>query len=101
MTEPLLRIDGLRVEIAGRGRTVHALDGIDLDLAPGEALGIVGESGCGKTMTALSVLGLLPGGGKVTGGRILFDGTDLAAAPEPVLRKTSAATPSAWSSRTR
>ncbi|MFJ8672516.1 dipeptide ABC transporter ATP-binding protein [Streptomyces sp. NPDC093589] len=86
MTEPLLRIDGLRVEIAGRGRTVHALDGIDLDLAPGEALGIVGESGCGKTMTALSVLGLLPGGGKVTGGRILFDGTDLAAAPAPVLR---------------
>ncbi|MFE7662080.1 ABC transporter ATP-binding protein [Streptomyces celluloflavus] len=94
MTDSLLRIEDLHVEIAGRGRTVHALDGIDLDLAPGEALGIVGESGCGKTMTALSVLGLLPGGGKVTGGRILFDGprgtadgpTDLAAAPEPVLR---------------
>ncbi|REK87933.1 ABC transporter ATP-binding protein [Streptomyces inhibens] len=86
MTDSLLRIDDLHVEIAGRGRTVHALDGIDLDLAPGEALGIVGESGCGKTMTALSVLGLLPHGGKVTGGRILFDGTDLAAAPEPVLR---------------
>ncbi|MFE0192121.1 dipeptide ABC transporter ATP-binding protein [Streptomyces sp. NPDC058989] len=86
MTDPLLRIEDLRVEIAGRGRTVHALDGIDLDLAPGESLGIVGESGCGKTMTALSVLGLLPPGGRVTGGRILFDGTDLAAAPEPVLR---------------
>ncbi|MEU8915487.1 ABC transporter ATP-binding protein [Streptomyces nigrescens] len=87
MTDSLLRIDALQVEIAGRGRTVRALDGIDLDLAPGEALGIVGESGCGKTMTALSVLGLLPPGGKITGGRILFDGTDLAAAPEPVLRK--------------
>ncbi|MCB5912224.1 ABC transporter ATP-binding protein, partial [Streptomyces pinistramenti] len=101
MTEPLLRIEDLHVEITGRDRTVHALDGVDLDLAPGEALGIVGESGCGKTMTALSVLGLLPGGGHVTGGRILFDpGTDrtpgasggraapldLAAAPEPVLR---------------
>ncbi|MFI6765046.1 dipeptide ABC transporter ATP-binding protein [Streptomyces sp. NPDC050355] len=65
---------------------MHALDGVDLDLAPGESLGVVGESGCGKTMTALSVLGLLPPGGRIAGGRILFDGTDLAAAPEQVLR---------------
>ncbi|UQA91741.1 dipeptide ABC transporter ATP-binding protein [Streptomyces halobius] len=86
ITDPLLTLDDLRVEITGRGRTVHALDGVDLDLAPGEALGIVGESGCGKTMTALAVLGLLPNGGRITGGRVLFDGTDLAAAPEPVLR---------------
>ncbi|MEV0321435.1 dipeptide ABC transporter ATP-binding protein [Streptomyces sp. NPDC050658] len=83
---PLLRIEDLRVDIASRGRTVHALDGVSLELAPGEALGIVGESGCGKTMTALSVLGLLPPGGEVTGGRVLFDGTDLAAAPAPVLQ---------------
>ncbi|MFD0168266.1 dipeptide ABC transporter ATP-binding protein [Streptomyces decoyicus] len=87
MTDSLLRIEDLHVEIAGRGRTVRALDGIDVDLAPGEALGIVGESGCGKTMTALSVLGLLPPGGRITQGRILFGGTDLAAAPEPALRK--------------
>ncbi|WP_030992283.1 ABC transporter ATP-binding protein [Streptomyces sp. NRRL S-1813] len=87
MTDSLLRIEDLHVEIAGRGRTVRALDGIDLDLAPGEALGIVGESGCGKTMTALSVLGLLPPGGRITQGRILLGGTDLAAAPEPALRK--------------
>ncbi|WP_310724545.1 ABC transporter ATP-binding protein [Streptomyces sp. N2A] len=86
MTEPLLRIDDLHVDIATRDRTVHALDGIDLDLAPGEALGLVGESGCGKTLTALSVLGLLPAGGRITGGRILFHGTDLAAAPEPALQ---------------
>ncbi|MEU9112866.1 ABC transporter ATP-binding protein [Streptomyces sp. NPDC048483] len=86
MTDPLLSIAGLRVEITGRGRTVHALDGIDLDLAPGGSLGIVGESGCGKTMTALSVLGLLPPGGRITGGHVHFAGTDLAAAPEPVLR---------------
>ncbi|MGW7550514.1 ABC transporter ATP-binding protein [Streptomyces rimosus] len=88
---PLLAVEDLHVEITGRGRTVHALDGVSLDLAPGEALGIVGESGCGKTMTALSVLGLLPKGGRITGGRVLFrDGTgsptDLATAPEPVLR---------------
>ncbi|MFZ3592856.1 dipeptide ABC transporter ATP-binding protein [Streptomyces sp. BH104] len=86
MTTPLLRIEDLRVDIATRDRTVHALDGVSLELAPGEALGIVGESGCGKTMTALSVLGLLPPGGEVTGGRILFEGQDLAAAPAPVLQ---------------
>ncbi|MFH8984694.1 ABC transporter ATP-binding protein [Streptomyces varsoviensis] len=86
MTDKLLTIEDLHVEIASRARTVHALDGVDLDLAPGEALGIVGESGCGKTMTALSVLGLLPNGGRITGGRVLFDGTDLAAAAQPVLR---------------
>ncbi|WP_098247063.1 ABC transporter ATP-binding protein [Streptomyces formicae] len=86
MTEPLLTIDDLRVDIASRERTVHALDGVSLRLAPGEALGIVGESGCGKTMTALSVLGLLPPGGRVTGGRVLFEGQDLAAAPAPVLQ---------------
>ncbi|GGO49309.1 ABC transporter ATP-binding protein [Streptomyces lasiicapitis] len=83
---PLLSIDDLHVDIASRERTVHALDGISLDLAPGEALGVVGESGCGKTMTALSVLGLLPPGGAVTGGRILFDGQDLAAASAPTLQ---------------
>ncbi|MFJ2767170.1 dipeptide ABC transporter ATP-binding protein [Streptomyces sp. NPDC087300] len=84
--EPLLTIDDLRVDITSRERTVHALDGVSLQLAPGEALGIVGESGCGKTMTALSVLGLLPPGGDITGGRVLFDGQDLAAAPAPVLQ---------------
>lgn len=85
-TEPLLRIEDLRVDISTRDRTVHALDGVSLELAPGDALGIVGESGCGKTMTALSVLGLLPSGGEVTGGRIIFDGQDLATAPAPVLQ---------------
>ncbi|MEU7580920.1 ABC transporter ATP-binding protein [Streptomyces sp. NPDC041068] len=85
-TEPLLSIEDLSVDIVSRERTVHALDGVSLSLAPGEALGIVGESGCGKTMTALSVLGLLPPGGQVTGGRVLFDGRDLAAAPAPVLQ---------------
>ena len=87
MTDPLLRIDDLHVDITSRARTVHALDGISLDLAPGEALGVVGESGSGKTMTALSVLGLLPSGGSVTGGKVLFDGQDLAAGGEKLLRE--------------
>ncbi|MEV7194118.1 ABC transporter ATP-binding protein [Streptomyces sp. NPDC093510] len=85
-TEHLLSIEDLRVDIASRERTVHALDGVSLSLAPGEALGIVGESGCGKTMTALSVLGLLPPGGEITGGRVVFDGQDLASAAAPVLQ---------------
>ncbi|MFF9896920.1 dipeptide ABC transporter ATP-binding protein [Streptomyces longispororuber] len=84
--EPLLSIQDLRVDITGRDRTVHALDGVSLDVAPGETLGVVGESGSGKTMTALSVLGLLPPGGAITGGRVLFAGRDLAAAPAPVLQ---------------
>ncbi|EPH42651.1 putative oligopeptide transport ATP-binding protein YkfD [Streptomyces aurantiacus JA 4570] len=50
--DPLLRIEDLRVDIASRERTVHALDGISLELAPGEALGVVGESGCGKASRA-------------------------------------------------
>ncbi|QFR91834.1 ABC transporter ATP-binding protein [Streptomyces tsukubensis] len=86
MTEPLLTIDDLHVDIVGRDRTVHALDGVSLSLDPGQALGIVGESGSGKTMTALGVLGLLPAGGSVTGGRVLFDGKDLAKEPAPVLQ---------------
>lgn len=71
-TQDLLRLEGLRTEISVRGGTVHALGGIDLSVRSGETLGIVGESGCGKTMTALSVMGLLPQGGSVVGGKILW-----------------------------
>ncbi|MGY1438202.1 dipeptide ABC transporter ATP-binding protein [Streptomyces reniochalinae] len=89
---PLLSVEELHLSIAGRDRagaerTVHALDGVSLRLAPGEALGLVGESGSGKTMTALSVLGLLPPGARVTSGRVLLEGTDLAAASDQVLRR--------------
>jgi peptide/nickel transport system ATP-binding protein len=73
----LLEITDLKTEIQLRNSVVHALDGISLSVAPGECLGIVGESGCGKTMTALSVMRLLPNGGHITGGRIVLDGTDL------------------------
>lgn len=86
-TQDLLRLEGLRTEIAVRGGTVHALGGIDLSVRSGETLGIVGESGCGKTMTALSVMGLLPQGGRVVGGKILLEGQDLTAmSPKEVRR---------------
>jgi peptide/nickel transport system ATP-binding protein len=70
------------MEIKLRRATVHAIDGVSLTVDPGECLGIVGESGSGKTMTALSIMRLLPGGGAVVGGRIMVDGTDVAALPE-------------------
>ncbi len=79
---PLLDIQDLRTEIRLRRGTVYAIDGVSLSVAPGECLGIVGESGSGKTMTALSIMRLLPGGGEVVGGRIIVDGTDVAALSE-------------------
>ena len=60
MAEPLLRVDDLRVVFGPPGREQVAVDGVSLTLNPGEVLGIVGESGCGKTLTALSILRLIP-----------------------------------------
>jgi peptide/nickel transport system ATP-binding protein len=76
---PLLEITDLHTEITLRRKTVHAVDGVSLTVDRGETLGVVGESGCGKTMTALSVMRLLPPGGAIASGRIDFDGQDLAA----------------------
>jgi peptide/nickel transport system ATP-binding protein len=72
---PLLEITDLRTEIRLRHSVVHAVDGVNLHVEAGETLGIVGESGCGKTMTALSIMNLLPTGGHITGGSIKLDGT--------------------------
>ena len=57
---PLLEITDLHTEIRLKHGVVHAVDGVSLHVEPGETLGIVGESGCGKTMTALSIMNLLP-----------------------------------------
>ncbi|WP_028192486.1 ABC transporter ATP-binding protein [Salinispora pacifica] len=84
---PLLELRDLDTDIALRRGTVHALDGISLDVAPGQTLGVVGESGSGKTMTALSIMGLLPPGGRVTGGQILFEGRDLRSLPTDEVRR--------------
>jgi peptide/nickel transport system ATP-binding protein len=74
---PLLAIEGLKVVFEGeRGRATHAVDAVDLSLRRGATLGIVGESGCGKSVTALAVMGLLPHTGAVSG-TVRFDGTDL------------------------
>src|ERR1700722_20911031 len=73
----LLEITGLRTEIRLRDKTVRPVNGVSLTVSAGECLGLVGESGCGKTMTARSVLRLLPAGGVITEGAVLLDGTDL------------------------
>jgi peptide/nickel transport system ATP-binding protein len=70
---PLLEIEDLRTDIRLRTATVHALDGVSLTVEAGECLGIVGESGSGKTMTALSIMQLLPPGGRIVGGSIMND----------------------------
>ena len=83
---PLLSIQDLSVEIVTRRGTVHAIDGVSFDVAEGETLGLVGESGCGKSMTLRAILGLLPRGGRVTRGQILFRGTDLLSVDKAQLR---------------
>ncbi len=82
-TPPLLSIQGLKTHLHLKRGVVHAVDGVDLELAEGQTLGIVGESGSGKTMTLLSILRLLPRhGGHELHGRVLLDGEDLLALPE-------------------
>lgn len=95
--EPLLRVRDLRVTFASERGPVHAVRGVDFDLARGETLAIVGESGSGKSTTALALTRMLPDSGRVEGGTILLErpGTDgpldLAAASEAELRRVRGA----------
>ena len=75
LAQPILSVRDLRVEIPTPHGVVKAVDGISLDVPRGSALGLVGESGCGKTMTLRAILGLLPGRAHIAGGEVVFDGT--------------------------
>jgi oligopeptide/dipeptide ABC transporter ATP-binding protein len=86
-SEPLLAVEDLRVHFWTGGGTVHAVNGISFEIGPGETLGIVGESGCGKSVTALALLGLLPRAGRVRTGSALFDGRDLLQLNQRALRR--------------
>jgi peptide/nickel transport system ATP-binding protein len=78
MTSPLLQIRGLRTHFFTESGVAKAVDGVDLDILPGEVLGLVGESGSGKSVTALSILRLVPDPpGRIVGGEIRFNGRDL------------------------
>jgi oligopeptide/dipeptide ABC transporter ATP-binding protein len=79
MTSPVLDVRDLRVEIKTRRGIVRAVDGASFSVHAGDALGLVGESGCGKSMTLRAVLGLLPTGGRVVKGEVLLEGEDLCA----------------------
>src|SRR5882724_7398386 len=84
---PLIEIEGLRVIFHGDdGRAMHAVDRVDLSVARGATLGIVGESGCGKSVTSLAIMGLLPKRSAEVTGAIRFDGFDLLDVPDGTLR---------------
>jgi oligopeptide/dipeptide ABC transporter ATP-binding protein len=87
MREALLSVEDLRVEFWTRRGTIHAVNGISFDIAPGETLGIVGESGCGKSVTSLAILGILPRAGRITSGRAVFGGRDLLHLSDRQLRR--------------
>jgi peptide/nickel transport system ATP-binding protein len=83
----VLEIEGLRTFIKQRSGVVRAVDGVGFAIEQGETVGLVGESGCGKTMTGLSIMGLLPNGGFIAEGAVRFGGVNLAAAGEPGMRR--------------
>jgi peptide/nickel transport system ATP-binding protein len=84
---PLIEIQGLRVLFHGDdGRTTHAVDAVDLSVARGATLGLVGESGCGKSVTSLAIMGLLSKQSADVSGAIRFDGFDLLEASDQMLR---------------
>ena len=83
--ESLLSVNNLVIEITSDAGRSCVLDGVGFDVRPGEILGIVGESGCGKSMMGLSLLGLLPRGGRVTQGSAIYGGKDLYAMDEEQL----------------
>ncbi|QNO15693.1 ABC transporter ATP-binding protein [Alkalicella caledoniensis] len=88
MSEKLLTVKNLKTYFYTEDGVVPAIDGVNFDVAPGETLGIVGESGCGKSVTSLSVMRLIPNPpGKIEDGEITFDGKDLLAMSEAEMRK--------------
>ena len=86
-TSPLIEIKDLRIRFHGDdGRITHAVDSVDLSVANGATLGLVGESGCGKSVTSLAIMGLLPKQTTEITGAIRFDGFDLLKTPDQTLR---------------
>ena len=74
-----MKVDDLQVAYLVRGIPREVLRGVSFEVAPGEAYGLVGESGCGKSTTAYAALRYLPSNGRITGGHVLVDGTDVTA----------------------
>ncbi|MCW5624435.1 MAG: dipeptide ABC transporter ATP-binding protein [Burkholderiales bacterium] len=87
MTPPLLQIDDLRTWISGAEHVVRAVDGLSMTLERGETFALLGESGCGKSLTALSILRLLPEAARIAGGTVRLDGVDLVSLSERRMRE--------------
>jgi peptide/nickel transport system ATP-binding protein len=84
---PLLDVKNLTMHYTTKMGDVHAVDDVSFAIEPGEAIGLVGESGCGKTSIALTLLRLLPDNAKFLGGSVLFEGVDIVRIPEEEMRK--------------
>lgn len=85
--QPLLEVKNLKTHFFTEDGVVHAVDGVSFEVYPGEVVGIVGESGCGKSVTSLSIMRLIGTPGKILEGEILFDGKDLVKATEEEMRQ--------------
>jgi oligopeptide/dipeptide ABC transporter ATP-binding protein len=85
--QPLLEVKDLKTYFYTEDGVVKAVDGVDFFVFPGEVMGLVGESGCGKSVTSLSIMRLISPPGKITAGEILFDGKDLVRASEEEMIK--------------
>ncbi|HUO44355.1 MAG TPA: dipeptide ABC transporter ATP-binding protein [Burkholderiales bacterium] len=86
MNKPLLQVENLSTRIATDAGSVRAVDGVSFDVARGEVFALLGESGCGKSITALSIMRLLPDSGRIVAGSVGLDGIDLLRQPEAVMR---------------
>jgi oligopeptide/dipeptide ABC transporter ATP-binding protein len=85
--EAILEVKGLRTSFPAAGGLVHAVDNVSFNVRKGEAVALVGESGCGKSVTAMSIMRLVASPGRITGGSVLFRGKDLAEISERDMRK--------------
>jgi len=85
--QPLLEVDQLCVEFTTRHGSLRALSDVSFGIAPGEVLGIVGESGAGKSLTGAAIIGLLQPPGRITGGRIVYDGQRIDTLPDDAMRR--------------
>ena len=91
MSEALLQVRNLRVEFPTRKGTLVAVDDVSFDIAPGETLGVVGESGAGKSMTGAAIIGLIEAPGRIASGEIWLDGQRIDKLPPEEIRKVRGA----------
>src|SRR5205807_255770 len=87
MTEPVLSVCDLQIEFALRRGTLRAIDGVSFDIAKGEVLGVVGESGAGKSVTGAAIIGLIDPPGRIAGGSIALAGRRIDNLPHEAMRR--------------